>query len=91
MSYPLTSVYISFLWNLLNEKGKNWRDAQQIQSAASGNKYPSISRAIRFATLFAARSAPLVVCKVKRLYIGIAKDIIDARRRSAPLVVCKHP
>ena len=55
--------------------------------AASGKKYHSISWAIRFAPLVTARSAPLVVCKIKRLYmrlyIAISKDIIVARRRSA--------
>ena len=52
--------------------------------ASSGKKYHWISRAIRF--------TPLVECKVKRLYIGISKEIIVARRRAAPpLVVCKHP
>ena len=45
----------------------------------------------RFAPLRSSPLAPLVVCKVKRLYIGIVKDIIVARRRFAPLVVCKYP
>ena len=49
-----------------------------------------------FAPLVTARSAPLVVCKVQRLYTGISKDIIVAHRHSAPrgfapLVMCKHP
>ena len=46
--------------------------------AASGKKYHWIFRAIRFVFV----TAPLVVYKVKRLYIEILKDIV-ARRRSA--------
>ena len=59
--------------------------------AASDKKYHSISKVICFAPLFNVRSAPLVVCKVKHLYVGISKDIIISRRRSALLVVPRHP
>ena len=82
-------VYISFLSNFFKEIFKRNLPSS---AAASGKKYHIISGAIRFAPLVTARSALLFfVCKVKRLYIEISKDIIVARRRSPPLVVCKHP
>ena len=51
-----------------------------ISVFASSKKYNSISRAIRF--------APLVVCKIKGLYIGISIDIIAIITQ---LLVCKLP
>ena len=73
-------VYISFLSNFFKEI---FMGNLPSSVTASGKKYLSISRAIRFAPLVTACSALLVVCKVKRLYTGISKDIIVARRRSA--------
>ena len=74
-------VYISFLSNFFKEI---FMGNLHTSVAASGNIYYWISGAIRFHPLVTARSAQRVVCKVRRLHIGIPNDIIVARRRSVP-------
>ena len=51
-------------------------------AAAELGKRQNISLNFSIDLLRSARSAPLVVCKVKRVYIGIPKLIV-ARRRFA--------